>query len=90
MLPLIDFKRSENIIGKSTIGAMESGVYWGYVSLIEGIIKRLIDENEYHSATVVATGGYSNLFEKDTKCINHFENDLTLEGLNLINLKIYE
>ena len=90
LLPLIDFKRSENIIGKSTIGAMESGVYWGYVSLIEGIIKRLIDENEYHSATVVATGGYSNLFEKDTTCINHFENDLTLEGLNLINLKIYE
>ena len=46
LLPLIEFKRSEKIIGKSTIEAMESGSYWGYVSLIEGIVGRLKNENE--------------------------------------------
>ena len=90
LLPLIEFKRSEKIIGKSTIGAMESGSYWGYVSLIEGIVKRLKNENECNSAKVVATGGYSSLFKEDVNCIDHFEENLTLEGLNLVNLKINE
>jgi len=90
LLPLIEFKRSEKIIGKSTIGAMESGSYWGYVSLIEGIVERLKNENECNSAKVVATGGYSSLFKEDVNCIDHFEENLTLEGLNLVNLKINE
>ena len=90
LLPLIEFKRSKEIIGKSTIGAMESGSYWGYVSLIEGIVKRLKEENECYMAKVVATGGYSNLFKDDVNCIDHFEKNLTLEGLNLINLKLDE
>ena len=90
LLPLIEFKRSEKIIGKSTIEAMESGTYWGYVSLIEGIVERLKNENECNSAKVVATGGYSSLFKKDVNCIDHFEENLTLEGLNLVNLKIDE
>ena len=90
LLPLIEFKRSEDIIGKSTIGAMESGSYWGYVSLIEGIVERLKNENECSSAKVVATGGYSILFKEDVNCIDYFEQNLTLEGLNLINLKINE
>ena len=90
LLPLIEFKRSKKIIGKSTIGAMESGSYWGYVSLIEGIVGRLKNENECSSAKVVATGGYSNLFKEDVNCIDYFEENLTLEGLHLINLKINE
>ena len=90
LLPLIEFKRSEKIIGKSTIGAMESGSYWGYVSLVEGIVERLKNENECNSAKVVATGGYSSLFKEDLNCIDHYEENLTLEGLNLVNLKINE
>ena len=90
LLPLIEFKRSEKIIGKSTIEAMESGSYWGYVSLIEGIVERLKNENECSSAKVVATGGYSSLFIEDVTCIDYFEENLTLEGLNLVNLKINE
>jgi len=90
LLPLIEFKRSEKIIGKSTVSAMESGSYWGYVSLIEGIVERLKNENECNSAKVVATGGHSSLFKEDVNCIDHFEENLTLEGLNLVNLKINE
>ena len=90
LLPLIEFKKSDEIIGKSTIGAMESGIYWGYVSLIEGIVNRLKNENECHSAKVIATGGYSQLFKHDIKSIDYFEEDLTLEGLILINQDINE
>ncbi len=90
LLPLIEFKRSEKIIGKSTIGAMESGSYWGYISLVEGIVERLKNENECNSAKVLATGGYSTLFKEDVDCIDHYEENLTLEGLNLVNLKINE
>ena len=90
LLPLIEFKKSDNIIGKSTIGAMESGIYWGYVSLVEGITNRLKNENECCSAKVIATGGYSQLFKNDISCIDHYEENLTLEGLSLVNLNINE
>ena len=82
-MPLIEFKKTNEIIGKSTVGAMESGVYWGYISLIEGIVKRLLKDNDCMNANVVATGGYAKVFENDLKCINYIEEDLTLIGLNL-------
>ena len=83
LLPLIEFKKTSEIIGKSTVGAMESGVYWGYISLIEGIVERLLKDNDCTNANVVATGGYAKVFENDLKCINYIEEDLTLIGLNL-------
>ena len=83
LLPLIEFKKTSEIIGKSTVGAMESGVYWGYISLIEGIVERLLKDNDCKNANVVATGGYAKVFENDLKCINYIEEDLTLIGLNL-------
>tara|TARA_B100001057_G_scaffold290988_1_gene291034 strand:+ start:4667 stop:5434 length:768 start_codon:yes stop_codon:yes gene_type:complete len=83
LLPLIEFKKTEEIIGKSTIGAMESGVYWGYISLVEGIVKKLLDENDCDNANVIATGGYAKVFENDLKCVNYIEEDLTLIGLHL-------
>ena len=82
-MPLIEFKKTNEIIGKSTIGAMESGVYWGYIGLIEGIVERLLKDNDCTNANVVATGGYAKVFENDLKCINYIEEDLTLIGLNL-------
>ena len=54
------------------------------------IVERLKNENECNSAKVVATGGYSSLFKEDLNCIDHYEENLTLEGLNLVNLKINE
>ena len=90
LLPHIDFKRPAELIGKDTIHAMESGIYWGYISLIEGLLDKLKKENDCLNAKTIATGGLSKLFAKDLNCINYFENDLTLNGLIIISKKIYE
>jgi type III pantothenate kinase len=79
-LPRIAIARPDVVIGKDTVGAMQSGVFWGYVSLIEGLIARI--KAEYGKPmTVVATGGVASLFEGATDCIDHFDPDLTLRGL---------
>jgi type III pantothenate kinase len=65
-------------------------IYWGYISLIEGLLNKLKKENDCLNAQTIATGGLSKLFSKDLNCINYFENDLTLNGLIIISKKIYE
>jgi len=83
-LPKITIKSQKNVIGKNTIEAMNSGVYFGYTSLIEGMINRI--ENELgHKTTHIITGGLAELFKNELKnSIDHHEPDLTLEGLNII------
>lgn len=83
-LPRVAIGRPKTIIGKATVPAMRSGIYWGYVGLIEGLVGRI--RNEYGSAmTVVATGGLAPLFAEATTVIQHLDFDLTLRGL----LQIY-
>ena len=83
-LPRVAAKRPPKVIGTSTIKAMQSGVYWGYVSLIEGVVARI--EAEFGTTmTVLATGGLAPLFDKATEVIRHVEPDLTMRGL----LEIY-
>jgi type III pantothenate kinase len=70
-------------IGKSTLAAMRSGIYWGYVAMIEGMVARI--ESEFGSKmTVVATGGLSPLFIEATDRIQHLDTGLTMRGLRLI------
>ena len=79
-LPRIAIAKPDRIIGKDTVGAMQSGVFWGYVALIEGLISRI--KAEYgQPMTVVATGGVASLFEGATASIDRFDHDLTLSGL---------
>jgi len=83
-LPRITLKPLSNeksIIGKNTINAMESGIYWGYVSMIEGLINKIKLLNEYKSYKVIATGGLSDLFKNSLPCIDYIKEDLTLIGL---------
>ena len=69
-------------IGKNTIDAMRSGIYWGYVSMIEGMVKRI--EDEFGAAmTVIATGGLAPLFIEATSRIQHLDTNLTMRGLLL-------
>lgn len=79
-LPRVGIQRTERVIGKSTVEAMQSGIYWGYVSMIEGLVRRLSEE---HGAEmeVIATGGLAELFAGATDCINHSDPDLILRGL---------
>jgi type III pantothenate kinase len=79
-LPRVAIKKPDKIIGTDTVGAMQSGVYWGYVSLIEGLIDR-IKEEYGQPMTVVATGGVASLFEGSLSKIDKFDNDLTIRGL---------
>ena len=85
-LPRIAIQRPERnrVVGTDTVTAMQSGVFWGYISLIEGLIGKIKAERGEH-LTVVATGGVVSLFEGATDMIDHFDPDLTIRGL----LEIY-
>ncbi|MFC2065932.1 type III pantothenate kinase [Chloroflexota bacterium] len=85
MLPRVELIRPTHAIGTNTIAAMQSGLVFGYVGLIEGIISR-IQQELGEKARVVATGGYANLIAKETSVIEIVNPDLTLIGLRLIYL----
>jgi len=85
MLPRVELTRPQHAIGTNTITAMQSGLVFGYVGLVEGIITRIQQELE-EKAKVVATGGYSELIAKETSVIDIVNLDLTLIGLRLIYL----
>lgn len=79
-LPRIAIEKPKKVIGTTTVGAMQSGIFWGYVDLIEGLINRITEE--YGAPmTVVATGGISSLFKDATDKIHQFDPDLTMRGL---------
>ncbi len=85
MLPRVELTRPEHAIGTNTIYAMQSGLIFGYVGLVEGIVTR-IQQELGEKAKVVATGGYAELIAKETNVINMVNPDLTLIGLRLIYL----
>ncbi len=79
-LPRIRVERPAGVIGKSTVGAMQSGIFWGYVGLIESLVTRI--QTEFgEPMKVIATGGLAKVFEAETKVIQAIEPDLTLYGL---------
>ncbi len=83
MLPRVEMTRPKHAIGTSTIAAMQSGLVFGYVGLVEGIIARIQLELD-EKAKVVATGGYAELIARETPVIEEVNPDLTLIGLRLI------
>lgn len=82
-LPRIGIGRPQVVIGTSTIPAMQSGIYWGYVGLIEGLVARIQAEYE-GPLKVVATGGLAPLLAEGTTAIGNVAPDLTLDGLRLL------
>jgi len=83
MLPRIELTRPNQVIGKNTISAMQSGIMFGYIGLIEGVIQRIEQELE-RKAIVVATGGQAHPLAKEISAIDVVNTDLTLIGLRLI------
>ncbi len=82
-LPRIGIGRPQAVIGKSTIPAMQSGIYWGYVGMIEGLVVRI--RAEYSGRLkVIATGGLAPLLAEGTTIIEKIDPDLTLDGLRLL------
>jgi type III pantothenate kinase len=79
-LPRIAVERPDRVIGSSTVTAMQSGVFFGYVGLIEGLVQRIKDEFG-ETMTVIATGGLGGLFADATDSIDRHDRDLTMAGL---------
>jgi type III pantothenate kinase len=79
-LPRVAVERPPHVIGSSTVTAMQSGVYWGYVSMIEGMVARI--KHEFgEPMKVIATGGLAGLFAGATDAIEQVDRDLTMAGL---------
>lgn len=84
-LPRVELVHPQQTIGSNTIAAMQSGIVFGYVALVEGMVARIRKELR-EKALVVATGGYAELIASETKVIDKVNLDLTLIGLRLIYL----
>jgi type III pantothenate kinase len=82
-LPLVAIERPPKVVGRSTVPAMQSGVFWGYVGLIEGLVRRIRAERD-EAMEVVGTGGLAPLFAGATESIDRVDPDLTIWGLRLI------
>jgi type III pantothenate kinase len=83
-LPQVDITRPDQVVGKNTVACMQSGVYWGYIGLVEGVVARIRAERR-SPMKVVATGGLAPLFRNDTDVFDAVEDDLTMHGLVLIH-----
>ena len=82
-LPRVAIQKPDQVIGKDTVAAMQSGVFWGYIDLIDGLVERI--KAEYGKPmTVIATGGVASLFEGAASRIDHFDSDITIKGLRIL------
>lgn len=79
-LPRVPIVKPDHVIGKATVPAMQSGIFWGYIGLIEGLVMR-IQEEYGKPMTVVGTGGLAPLFAEATDVIQHIDGDLIMKGL---------
>lgn len=82
-LPKVDFREPEKLIGSNTVGSIQSGLYYGALGMIDGILERLVGEMGPEVRTV-ATGGQARLITEGSKFLKHADEDLTLEGLRII------
>jgi type III pantothenate kinase len=84
-LPRVDVRKPPSVIGQTTVTSMQAGLFFGYVSMVDGIVHRMRGEIPGGDrAPCVATGGMADLIAGDTTVIQHVAPDLTLQGLRLI------
>ncbi len=85
-LPPVDIKRPQKVIGSSTITAMQSGLYYGYAGMVDGVLHKMIREmgSEYRPPRVIATGGLAALIATGSEVIELVDETLTLEGMRLV------
>jgi len=82
-LPRVEIKEPDEVIGRNTVSAMQSGIFYGYLGLIEKIVSLAEAQLGNHTVTI-ATGGLASLIAKGTSKIHHIEPDLTLDGLQIL------
>ncbi|MGH9384824.1 MAG: type III pantothenate kinase [Vicinamibacterales bacterium] len=82
-LPRIDVKKPTRVIGTNTVASMQAGLYWGYVDMVEGLVRRITAELG-GTAIVIATGGLASVVAPETTLIQHVDAELTLQGLRIV------
>ena len=82
-LPRVEIKRPEKVIGTSTVGAMQSGLYHGYAGLVDGVLEKMIEEMKT-TPHVIGTGGHAPLIADASKFIEKVDSTLTLDGLRIV------
>jgi type III pantothenate kinase len=82
-LPRIEVRKPARAIGRTTVGAMEAGLFFGYVGMVEGLVRRMSEELG-GNAVCVATGGLAEVIAPETPLIHHVDPDLTLQGLRIV------
>jgi type III pantothenate kinase len=84
-LPRVDVRRPAAVIGQTTVNAIQSGLYFGYVEMVDGLVRRIRRElADGERAVVIGTGGLADVLSAETRTIQHVEHNLTLVGLRLI------
>lgn len=83
-LPRIDLVKPETVIGRTTIGNMQSGIIYGYTGQVDYIVKRMKKEIKEDNIKVIATGGLARLISSESETIDEVNGHLTLEGLRII------
>jgi type III pantothenate kinase len=83
LLPMVNFAAPEKLIGTNTMTSIQSGLYYGSLGMIDGILERLVSELGPETR-LIATGGNARLIQQGSKLIQHVDEDLTLIGLRLI------
>jgi len=82
-LPRVEITKPPRVVGRNTVHAMQSGIVYGYVGLVDGLVERILAELGYPCA-VVATGGLASLIAPLSRTIQHVDDDLTLVGLRIL------
>jgi type III pantothenate kinase len=82
-LPMVDFREPEKVIGSNTVGSIQSGLYFGFIGMIDGIVARVVQQLG-PDTKAVATGGQGQLIAAGSDLVKIYDEDLTLEGLRLI------
>src|ERR1051325_5191743 len=88
-LPRIEIQKPTKLIGTSAITSMQSGLFYGYVSLVDGIITRM-KQHLGQSARVIGTGGQAPMISQETKLIETVDSNLTLDGLQLLASRLFK
>lgn len=84
-LPLVEVRKPDGVVGQTTVAAIQAGLFFGYVEMVDGLLRRIREEVAGgEDAVVIATGGLAGVLSSEARGIHHVEPNLTLEGLRLI------